>query len=198
VTIPLLVLGAGGHGRDVAAIAAQLPGYRLLGFLDDDIRLGHPRCSDLKGYTEHTQFVVGVNHGGVRQHLAQEHGYDRTSATLIHPTAFVGPDCTIGRGSVLGPYSVLSTGVTLGDHVHLNVGASVSQGSTLGDFVTLGPKASVCGDVTIGARSTLGVGASVANVVTVGSDVTIGAHSCALDDVPSGITAGHTPARRIG
>jgi hypothetical protein len=190
-------LGAGGHGKDVLAIAQGIWDYRFLTFLDDDPKHGYPRCSDLKGFTGATEYVVGVNHGGVREHMAQEYGRDRTAATLIHPTAFVGPDCVIGQGCVLGPYSVLTTNVTLGDHVHLNVGASISQGSTLHDYVTLGPGARVCGDALIGARTTIGVGASVANLISVGSDVYVGAHSCALRDIPAGWTVGHTPARRI-
>ena len=37
------IVGAGGHGRDLAEIAAAL-GHRVVAFYDDDASLGFPPC----------------------------------------------------------------------------------------------------------------------------------------------------------
>ena len=58
---------------------------------------------------------------------------------LIHPAATVASDNRIGDGVLLAAGARVTTNVTLGRHVHLNVNAVVSHDCVVGDYTTLSP-----------------------------------------------------------
>jgi len=97
----------------------------------------------------------------------------------------------------MGPYSVLTTMVQLGIHVHINTSATINQASTIGDYCTLSPGSIICGDVKIGSTTSIGAGAVVINFKTIGSDVTLGAGSVVIDNINSGTTVVGVPGREI-
>lgn len=208
--IQLIIIGAGGHGNDVRAIlrsSSLKKEVSFLGYLDDDPEkqmqdyvLGP--ISDyvkfMSDYGFNLRYIIGINDPTVRKKIAEymDSIYARPM-TLVHETAFVGPHCQIGDGSVLGPYAVLTVDVNLGRHVHLNTSASVNQNSILGDYCTLSPGVRVCGDVTVGHTTYLGANSTVINMKTVGDNVTIGAGGVVVRDIPSDVIAVGVPAKVI-
>ena len=73
----------------------------------------------------------------------------RIAATLIHPAATVASDNRIGDGVLLAAGARVTTNVTLGRHVHLNVNAVVSHDCVIGNYTTLSPGSLVNGDVQL-------------------------------------------------
>ena len=133
----LVVVGCGGQGREIAAIAALAQGGiespADLAFIDDSPsvenlkfvqNLGH----EFLGTTEHlslldesTRYLIGVADGLIRERLAHRaESSGLTATTLVHPDATVGPTCVLGPGTVLWAGARLSTNVALGRHVHVN------------------------------------------------------------------------------
>ena len=160
------VLGAGGHGQDIAAIAEAL-GHEIIWF--DDYMSGPGRCATRHLPDDHL-YVVGVNDPATRRRLAA----GSNPVTLVHPTATVAdsadifPGCVVGAGTHIGPE------VTLGDHVHVGAGCTLTR-TTIGAYTTVSPGVDIAGDVTIGEECLIGVGATVSNLVHIGDRVTIGA-----------------------
>lgn len=202
----LIIVGAGGHGREVLdiveAVNAERPTWRFLGFLDD----GHPpvdrlvrRSARLLGPVSDlaeidAAYVVGIGDGGARRQVDVLAGA-RQAAVLVHPLASIGADVEMGPGCVLAAGARVTTNVRLGRHVHLNVAAVVSHDCRIGDYATLSPGASVNGACILGEEVLLGTGVVVTPGREVGSGAWVGAGGVVVDDIPSRVVAVGVPAR---
>lgn len=202
----LIIVGAGGHGRDVYGIVRKLQEIDFVGFLDDnfDKYKGEKEyLGEIKEYPmymgEHGKdlyYVIAINDSKVRRDIDKRMAtFYAKPLTIIHPSAVVSNLHDIGPGSVLGPLAVVTENVKLGRHVHLNTAASVNQGSRVADYCTLSPGARVCGDVTVGEATMLGANSTIINLINVGSEVVIGAGGVVVADIPSGVVAKGVPAR---
>ncbi len=89
----------------------------------------------------------------------------------------------------------VTTNIHLGQHVHLNINATVGHDSSIGDFVSVNPLASISGDCVIEDEVLIGVGGVVLNGVTVGRASVVGGSACVVKDVPPGVVVKGIPAR---
>lgn len=211
----LVIIGAGGHGRElfatVKAVNAVSPKWNVLGFVDDDPahperveRLGTrilggidwlERSGRTGGVTA-LHYALGIGTSSVRRSLsARADAAGLQAATIIHPTALIGPDVQLGEGVIIYERSSVTTNVRIGDHTHLNVRCVVQHDSVVGEFVQFSPGVFVNGDCTLGDDVFLGTGAIVTRGCEVGEGARIGAGAVVLDDVEPGVTAVGTPAR---
>jgi sugar O-acyltransferase (sialic acid O-acetyltransferase NeuD family) len=208
----LVIIGCGGQGREIAAIALRMAdesgGPTVLGFVDDDpsdenverveaLGLRVLGKSDyIRDLPTGTGYLVGIADGAVRERLATDaelHGL--TSLTLQHPDATVGPECRLGPGSVLWAGARLTTNVTLGRHVHVNQNVTIGHDAFVEDFATINPTASVSGSVRLGRRCLVGAGSVVLQGRSVGADAVVGASACVTRDVEPRIVVKGVPAR---
>lgn len=208
---PVVVIGAGGHAREIlAAIAtpgSELAERTLLGVLaQDDRRAGRLAALGLSvvGPPEDlaaldADFIVGIGSPSTRRRLdaEAERAVGRSSLTVVHPSVILGPDVDLGPGCYLAAGAVLPVNATLGRGVHINVGASVHHDCELGDFTFVGPGARVGGWVTIGPDSFIGIGAVIKDEVAIGAGATVGAGAVVIRDVEPGATVVGNPARPI-
>lgn len=178
------VVGAGGHGQDIAAVARSRGTHATL--------YDHDRRKAALPPTGLSRYYVGVNDPVTR--LAVVSRLDgEAGPPLIDRSAVVSTDCTLGHGVVVGALASLLTQVTLGTHTHVGAGSHLTR-CTVGDFTTIAPGVTICGDVTIGSRTLIGAGAVIKNLLTVGDDVTIGCGAVVVRDVPDGATVKGNPA----
>jgi sugar O-acyltransferase (sialic acid O-acetyltransferase NeuD family) len=210
VTTPLVIVGAGGHGREtldiVDAINAIEPTFDFLGFCADDADDGllGRRGARLLGGIAHLRdldvpYVLGIGTSEVRRDLDRElTSYGQEATILQHARASVGSDLRFAPGVLLAAGARVTTNVTLGRHTHLNVNAVVSHDCEVADYVTLSPGVLVNGNASLGEGVFLGTGAVVLPGRSVGSWARIGAGAVVTEDVPPGCTAVGVPARVVG
>lgn len=209
----LVIVGAGGHGREtldvVEACNGVEPTFEFVGFIADeaDDALLEKRGALLLGPTEQlierlagTQITchLAIGSGAVRSRVDGELraiGLADRVVTLVHPLASVGTEVHLRSGAYLAPGARITTNVTFGRCVQLNVNAVVSHDCEIGDYVTISPGALVNGGVHIGARAFLGTGAIVLPERTIGQEAVIAAGAVVTKDVPAGVTARGMPAR---
>ena len=82
----------------------------------------------------------------------------------IHPSAVIGENLTIGKGSCIDANATIGRDVTIGAGVHIMANAYVGDGSTIGDGCEIKP------NVTIMERSCLGQKVIIHSGAVVGSD----------------------------
>jgi sugar O-acyltransferase (sialic acid O-acetyltransferase NeuD family) len=206
--MPVVIVGAGGHGRElldiVEAVNRHEPTFEFLGFLDDDERdretlrrRGVKVLGPVKLLAElDVCYALGLGSGGLRRKVdAVATRYERVPVTLRHPVTTIGSDVRLGPGTVMAAGSRITTNVTTGRHVHLNIGATVSHDCVLHDYATLSPGVHLSGNVTLADEVFLGTGAVVIPGVSIGSAARIGAGAAVVGDVPAGVLAVGVPAR---
>jgi len=65
------------------------------------------------------KYTIAINSSRIRREIESNINRIDRAANLIHETAVVGTQCQYGNGLTMGPYSVLTTRVNLGIHVHV-------------------------------------------------------------------------------
>ena len=203
----VVVLGAGGHGRELADIVRQVAstrgGVELIGIADDNepdrailarsgIRFLGPRTAiDGRDLDLH----LGVGYPHIRSQIDRSLRYPATP--LIHPSATVGSANSFDDGVVLAQGAIVTTNVRLGRHTHVNVGASLSHDCVVGNYVTICPGVTLAGSVLVGDSVFIGAGATVLPGVSIGDGAVIGAGAVVATDVPAAATFAGVPARKI-
>lgn len=210
--LKLVVVGAGGFGREVLDLVHDINGDNgrrenpidVLGVVDD----GHPDLTLLAPYgvahlgpvsvldamPADVQYVIAIGSPAARKAIAERLG-PRPAATLVHPTATWGRQVGIGEGTVVCAHSSVTNHVEFGRHVQVNLGCTIGHDARLADFVTLSPGVSVSGGARIGTASFLGTRTAVNPSVVVGDNVVDGSGAAVIHDLAPGVTAVGVPAR---
>ena len=183
------ILGAGSHGRDIECIAIDCGWF--VEYRDDDPAKGVQSLDWVDG---NTRWVVGAWEPRLRRRMAIERG---KPATLIHPAARVGRDCSIAPGCIIGPGAILTNDVHLGEHVHVGAGAILTR-CAIGDFSTVSNGATILGDVRVGKTVLIGGNAVVKNLKTVSDGAVVGMGSTVTRDIEANTVVAGNPAKTIG
>ena len=190
-TTSLYIYGNGGHAKVVADIA-RANGYDNLIFLDDN--------SDMKfnsNLPKHP-IIIAIGNALIRQKLQNlVLSSEFELITLIHPTAVIGNDVTIGNGSVVMPGAIINAKSTIGNGVIINSGAIIEHECTIGDFAHICPGVAIAGGSLVGERSWIGIGSSIIQNITIKPDITIGAGSVVVKDILEGSLAYGNPCRVV-
>ncbi len=203
---PLLIIGAGGHGR-VVAETAELCGHGRIAFLDGrwpDIRstgawpvIGKDASlEEMRKDYSHCFVAIGDNTTRLKvMDRAREAGYQLP--LLVHPSATVSKYAKLEEGGIVCAGAVAGVFVKSGRGVILNTGCTVDHDCLLGDGVHVSPGAHLAGGVHVGGRSWIGIGASVIENTRIGSDVMIGAGASVTRNIPDAVLATGVPARTV-
>ncbi|MDD9907337.1 MAG: acetyltransferase [Rhodospirillaceae bacterium] len=204
---PIVIVGAGGHGKVLLDIC-RTSGGRVAGFLDADSALppqlhgvpilGSDELLGDRSFVAAHAFVLGVGETAIRSrlsvHLEQANA---ALATLVHPSAAVSELASIGSGTTVHAGAIVNIDAKIGTHCVVNTGASVDHDCTLSDGVQVGPGATLAGGVTCQQNVFVGTGASILPNVTIGRDAIVGGGSSVAKDVPEGVTVYGVPARIV-
>ena len=198
----LTIIGASGHGRVVADIAAKC-GYTEIDFLDDNPQTtscGHRPVvgpTSLAGNISHDLFVA-IGDNAVRARILDGlFKAGKSIAALVHPAAVLADDVEIGKGSVVMAGVVINPNVTIGSGAIINTCSSVDHDCIVGDYVHIAVGAHLCGTVRVGANTLIGAGATVINNVSVCPQCLIGAGAVVTQNIPDPGTYIGVPARII-
>lgn len=207
-----VVVGCGGHGREVAALVQDFllePGEQLLGFLDDNPTLHGSTLAGLAvlgpvGWLSQVgrpiKVAMGLGVSKARNTAVQRIrglGTDVEFPVLIHPTALIGPRVAIGDGVLIQAGCILTCDVEVGSFAVLNVGVSLSHDSKVGPFATLAPGSRLAGGATVGFCTEVGMGTHIIQNHHVGDRTQTGALAAVVRDLPNDITAVGVPAHPL-
>src|SRR4051812_41002588 len=132
----VLILGAGGFGREVLAWAQAAFNVREFGFLDDnpsaasDSRLRAPVIAPVQTYQPQPDdaFLCAVGNPVLRRSLSmqiKERG--GRFETLRHPTALVAPGALVAEGALICPFALVSADAHVGEGAAIYYHSSVDH-----------------------------------------------------------------------
>ena len=132
----LLIIGAGGHGRVVAEVAAAC-GYQKIDFLDDrpaEGVIGTLEEIEAKA-SKYDSVIVAIGNNKVRKDIqGRLERMGAGVATLIHPTAYISPSAGVDIGTVIEPKAIVNAHSSIGKGCIISVGSIVDHDVAVGDF----------------------------------------------------------------
>ena len=198
---PLVVFGAGGHGKVVADILLSI-GERIAGFLDDDkppgsVVLGLPVLgSHVWLDTNVARVALGIGDNATRARIADScvtSGSELVSA--VHPRAVIAPSVRVEAGAVIMALAVVNADAIIGRGAIVNTAAVVEHDSVVGRFAHISPGAVMGGACRVGAFAQLGIGAAMLPGTSIGESSIVGGGALVARHIPSYIVAVGLPAR---
>ncbi|MEN8662356.1 MAG: acetyltransferase [Lentimonas sp.] len=203
----LIIVGAGGFGREVYAWAKQHPDcgklWELAGFLDDDLSVldGYEYSVGVIGPVEGHQpasdevFVCAIGSPQIKKKVCQ--AMLATSATfisLVHPSVILGENIRLGTGVVLCPRVILTADISIGDFVAINCHSSAGHDVVIGDWATISGHCDLTGNTRYEDGAFLATGVRIAPSKSVGEFAYVGAGAVVIRSVKAGQKVFGNPA----
>lgn len=206
---PLVIIGAGGLGREVAWLVADInksnPEWDFVGFVDDGVQGNTVEGYPILGPVEHLFQInprpwvtIAIADAQVRQQLLRE--LEREGillATLIHPSVLMSDHVSIEPGGIICAGTIITTNVAIGKAGIVNLGGFIGHDTVLGDCVSMMPASNLAGEVTVGDGCYFGMNSCVINRTKIGEWSVIGAGAAVTRDIPSHSLAVGVPARVV-
>jgi sugar O-acyltransferase (sialic acid O-acetyltransferase NeuD family) len=206
----IAIFGAGGFGREVLLLLHQInentPSWHITGFFDDQ----PPHTPQINGmdYLGDTEalnalnrplnLVIAIGDSRLRSRIRQQITNPLISfPVLIHPSVSVKPYqfIRIGEGTVICQGTILTTTISLGRFVIINLACTIGHDTDLGDYCSLMPRVNLGGNASLAPLVYIGTNASVLPSVRIGSGTTVGAGAVVIRDLPANCTAVGVPAQ---
>ncbi|MBN6515115.1 acetyltransferase [Acinetobacter pittii] len=211
MTMIIGVYGASGFGKEVMPLVRQqfptlskeqfvfiddgqagatLNGYQVLSYLDF---ISKP--------TEHKAVTIAIANSVVREKLVSLLEKDHIQHVAVQATNTVILDeVEIGEGSLLCPFTCLTSNIKIGKFFHANIYSYVAHDCVIGDYVTFAPGVKCNGNIHIEDHAYIGAGAVIKQgtpdkPLVIGKGAIIGMGAVVTKSVPAGVTVVGNPAR---
>ena len=203
----LLILGAGGMGKEIYYTARHSIGYGtefvVKGFLDYpnpewDINIYPPILGLEDDYEIQPNDVFTCSIGDVhlkRKVCEKMKARGAKFQTLIFNNAQIGDNVTIGDGCIIDPYARIGADATIGENCLVQTFAIVGHEAKIGDYCRLDCRSLLVGGVILKNNVTVHTNAVISHNVVVDDDATIAALSFVIRKVKAGKTVCGNPAK---
>jgi sugar O-acyltransferase, sialic acid O-acetyltransferase NeuD family len=206
--IPVILLGAGGHGRVLLDVLIQ-QSFEVLAISDPGYKTNQsiwniPLINDqaiLKYPINEVHLVNGL--GSTSDTAKRRYLYDYFKAkgyhfaTIIHDSAIISPRAELAEGVQVMAGAIVQTGTKIASNSIINTKAVVEHDCVIGKHVHIASGAVLCGGVHIKDQTHIGASATIIQSLSIGKRSIIGAGAVVLSDIPEATVAVGVPARII-
>jgi len=204
----LIIIGAGGFGREVYGLAKRCDGYNadfvIKGFLDDktDALSGfnYPVgiISSIADYRPERDDVFVCALGSVQQkmkcfNIILDKG--GVFINLIHPSSIIMDNVKLGTGLIIMPNVFMTNDITIGNCVTIQAFSVIGHDCQVGDGSHLSSYSFLGGCCKLEGAVTLHTKATILPKLKIGEKAVIGAGSVVIKNVKAGVTVFGNPAK---
>ena len=204
----LLIVGAGGFGREVLAyIEDDNPLFTVKGFLDSrvDALQTTPRNVGIVGDPLTYQplpgdvFMAAVGDPQSRFKytavLRDVHNVD--FATVVHPRANISRHTHLRRGCIIAPQVGISVDCNIGEFTCIQEYTVVGHDAQIGNWCQINSHCTIAGGARIGHFVTIHPNCVITSRAVIGDGAIVGPGSVVMGRIPAGLTVLGNPARRF-
>jgi sugar O-acyltransferase (sialic acid O-acetyltransferase NeuD family) len=191
----IIILGAAGLAKEfyyyVKRAKPEIKNYIFVNDIDDG-----QTSVDIDGeifpvvknwnFDENYPFIVAVGNPQIKKTLvkkALESGL-LPIETIVDPSAIVLMDKKkLGKGGMISPGCVVTSNITFGDYVTLNLNTTVGHDTRIGSYCTTNPGVHISGQIEIGSCNEFGTGCIVRDRLIIGSNKTFGAQTAVVKNI---------------
>lgn len=179
----IVVVGAGGFGKEVAWIAKRC-GREVLGFLDGTLDKQNTKVMGLdvlgplenaKNYMD-CEFIIAIGNPRSRKKIVDTffNNEQFNFATLIDPLSIIGENVLIGSGSVICAGAILTVDISMGKHIIVNLNSTIGHDVCIKDYVTIAPNSSISGNILLNDLVEIGTNATLREKLVVDEGAIVG------------------------
>lgn len=206
----LIIIGAGGMGREIFNLAVLCKGYntefKIKGFLDDSKDAlrgfdGYPDVIDtISGYIPETDDVFICSMGDVaekKKNIQIILGKGGKFINLIHPEAFIGKNVKMGTGCVIFKNVHIGADCIIDDYVLIQISAVIGHDVKIGKYSRIDCHVVCVGGIELKDEVTIHSSAVINHRVIVEKNATVGALSFVIRSVKENTTVLGNPAKKL-
>lgn len=205
----LLILGAGGMGKEMFYIAQSSMGYGtefvIKGFLDFpnpdwNTKIYPPILGIEDDYEIQPEDVFTCSIGEValkRKICEKMKARGAKFQSLICDDAHVSETASIGEGSIIDHFSLIGSDTIIGDNCLIQAYTSIGHDCFVGNYARIDNQCTCVGGTKILDGATIHTSSVINRGVIVGEDSVVGACSFVIRKVKPGTTVCGNPARKI-
>ena len=157
--------------------------------------IGSVETYDIK---EDDVFFCALGDSHWRKHYADIiNGKGGHFINIIHKTALVSPNASIGTGCIIGPYSIISTNVKVGNHVMIQAYDDFGHDSEIGDYASIESYVFLGGYARVGELATMHTKSSIIPHKSIGKGCVVGFGSVVMRNFKNGVHVFGNPATKI-
>lgn len=204
----LYILGAGTYGEVIFELA-EIVGYRVVGFYDDDQGLmgteimGKKVIGSFSNFTKSDiigkNFAVAIGNNKIRSQIMDNIlKNEGLLPSLVHPKANISPSAKIGMGVYIHPGAFIWTKAEIGDFTIISPSTVIAHHTKVGKACLISTLCAVGALIKIKDHVTLGIGTTVITGVNrIGENVISGGGTVVIKDVEDNSVIVGNPARKI-
>lgn len=205
----LLILGAGGMGKEIYYTARHSIGYGtefvVKGFLDFfnpewDTNIYPPILGLEDDYEIQPDDVFTCSIGDVhlkRKVCEKMKARGAKFQSLIFDNAQIRENVKIGDGCIIDSYAHIGSDVIIGENCLIQAFSCIAHDCIIGDYSRIDVRSLLVGGVVVGNNVTIHTNAVVSHKVVLEDDSTIAAMSFVIKKVKAGTTVLGNPAKRL-
>lgn len=205
----LLILGAGGMGKEIYYTARHSLGYgtefEVKGFLDFpnpdwDTSIYPPILGIEDEYDIQPNDVFTCSIGDVhlkRKVCEKMKARGAKFQTLIFDNVQIRENVKIGEGCVIDSYAHIGSDAIIGENCLIQAFSCVAHDCIIGDYSRIDVRSLLVGGVVVGNNVTVHTNAVVSHKVVLEDDSTVAALSFVIKKVKAGTTVMGNPAKRL-
>ena len=199
----LVIAGAGAMGRELYWNAISSKAFDIKGYIDDmsdeaQENLQKPFLGSIDEYKIQKEdvFICAIGNTKARENVVEKlKKKEAKFLSLIHNTAILQGNISLGTGIYLGPFTVIGDHACLGDHVMLNTHSAIGHDAIIGEYTCIMSYVDITGGCKLGKRVFLGSGSRMVPNSKIGDDAYIGVGSVVLRRVQEGKKVFGNPAK---
>jgi len=205
----LLILGAGGMGKEIYYTAKHSIGYGtefvVKGFLDFpnpdwDTSIYPPILGIEDDYEIQPDDVFTCSIGDVhlkRKVCEKMKARGAKFQTLIFDNVQIRENVKIGEGCVIDSYAHIGSDAIIGENCLIQAFSCVAHDCVIGDYSRIDVRSLLVGGVVVGNNVTVHTNAVISHKVVLENDSTVAAMSFVIKKVKAGTTVIGNPAKRL-
>ena len=208
----IIIIGAGGVGRETALIIEDINNvnkeWNIIGFVDDNDDIQNTKIDDyhvigkldyILNYKKEVYVVCAIANYNVKKSIVNKLKSNKNIkfATLIHPSTILNRTVEVGEGCIIYQNVIVTTNVTIGNHVIVSPKAGIGHDTVVKDYCNLLWNVNISGNVVLKEGVLVGSGATVIQGLEIGEGATLGAGAVVIRDIPMKKVAVGNPTRLI-